>query len=92
MSAAAHVGDMVFFPAKGTYPIGSGGPMWVDQGRPVAHIGDIVICPGVPGVIISGAPRTIDSGRPVARIGDHAYSPDCQIGVIISGNTQCILM
>lgn len=83
----ARIGDMVYFPKCGVYPIVSGGP-WIDQ-TPVAHIGDVVACPTM-GIIISGAMTFIDAGRPVARIGDIVVSPKCKIGIIISGDPMFI--
>ena len=87
----AHLGDMVYFPGYGVYPIVTTCGKWCDAGRPIAHIGALVACPGMPAVVLTGAPRCLDVGKPVSRVGDLAYSPKCKFGMIITGNPRCIV-
>lgn len=83
------IGDWVFFPKKGVYPIVSGNCSWLTTYRPNSCVGDIVACPGG-GVMITGACGCLISGRPQCRIGDLAYSPKCGIGIAVTGNCSHI--
>jgi hypothetical protein len=87
LGPVARVGDFVYFPECGKYPIFSGGPLWFDSYRPLAHMFDGIACPGG-AAIITGSLTFVDTFRPVARLGDIAYGPACQFGIIVSGSMR----
>lgn len=87
LGPVARVGDLVFFPKCGVYPIITGGPLWWDSYRPLAHVFDFIPCPKG-ALIITGSITFIDTFRPVARLGDFAYGPKCKFGIIFTGALQ----
>jgi len=81
----SQIGDSVFFPKCGVYPLISGNPLWVNSFRPQCCIGDKVACPGGATVITGDSFCTI-SGIPTSGIGDKCFGKKCKIGIIITGS------
>lgn len=65
--------------------ISSGGSA-LEQGLPIARLGDIVMFPCGSSIIMSGSISYLEQGLPVARLGDIVQGPGS--GIISSASSQ----